>query len=756
MWKAFALLGLIASPCPYLYAEAAGDLSCSSATADGKASEQCGGEAEQAMEQQAFIQTKNRIFKKVDKDVAIDETSDESSSESDDIYDDSSMEEEPQVFGTYDPYDLSTLQTSNLLQQVDARLHDDGRRATVSFVSAGESHQYEMEAVSAYSAKANISIWNGETWEYMHPGKPRTFRAIDKSKFAAARINEDGSVSGLFDMKDGGTIDVRPVDAKADGGAALLEAYTGEGRAHVFSVVPELDLGHNPYEVALNQMMDDPDGEPPLPPVKRVHNDEEVANMPHAEKGASPQLPSAFNRDTPWGGVKWYPGCYKGDNELHMMDIGFALQPTVFRGGSREDWPNVVDAKPRWEEIITKASFAYEKQMNIRLQLSDVKAALKGGPAWAFTRCPYNLQRTLNEALETFKKVKIEPEAAAWHVFTNCKSRGAAGLGFLGTLCQMDLQGDQVNKGANLWQSGGAWLIFAHELGHNFAGKHSFEAGKGRTGGIMDYGNGKLNGHYQFNTRYRKKEICEYLNKWKDNCGSGEVTHFKSKSWKPPPPMSERPPCSWTKHEKTYSGGYAKGVKDKFSLEDGKRKCFEIGNSCRGVTCGHGRTTGCTVRAGDLGSYRGEDTYTLDNKICNGLGTSGGSPPPPPPPSGSGSGGGSSPSPPGSGSGGGSSGRRRRAPSSGSGSGGSGSRRRRAPGSGGSSPSPPGSGSGGGSGSRRRRAPGSGSGGGSSPPPPPPPAPTPGGKDPSKWVDDLDGRLDGLIKRMDKIDDKLR
>merc|ERR1712127_405375 len=36
----------------------------------------------------------------------------------------------------------------------------------------------------------------------------------------------------------------------------------------------------------------------------------------------------------------------------------------------------------------------------------------------------------------------------------------------------------------------------------------------------MDYGDGKLQGTYQFNTQYRKKEICKHVTKAKDACSS--------------------------------------------------------------------------------------------------------------------------------------------------------------------------------------------------------------------------------------------
>ena len=45
----------------------------------------------------------------------------------------------------------------------------------------------------------------------------------------------------------------------------------------------------------------------------------------------------------------------------------------------------------------------------------------------------------------------------------------------------------------------GTWTVNAHEAGHIFGAEHSFENGQGTTGGIMDYGDGKYNGVYQFN-----------------------------------------------------------------------------------------------------------------------------------------------------------------------------------------------------------------------------------------------------------------
>jgi hypothetical protein len=68
--------------------------------------------------------------------------------------------------------------------------------------------------------------------------------------------------------------------------------------------------------------------------------------------------------------------------------------------------------------------------------------------------------------------------------------------------------------------------------------------------------------------------------------------------------------CWWTAHANVWSGGYAAGVSTKFSLEDGKAKCRQLGSRCIGVTCA--KDGSCTVRASTplRRSEVGETTYT--------------------------------------------------------------------------------------------------------------------------------------------------
>merc|ERR1719436_1158480 len=64
----------------------------------------------------------------------------------------------------------------------------------------------------------------------------------------------------------------------------------------------------------------------------------------------------------------------------------------------------------------------------------------------------------------------------------------------------------------------------------------------------MDYGDGKLNGHYQFNSKYRERPMCDTLNRNVGKCdgkfrtSSGGSSGGSSNGGKTPPPPAPRPP----------------------------------------------------------------------------------------------------------------------------------------------------------------------------------------------------------------------
>lgn len=100
--------------------------------------------------------------------------------------------------------------------------------------------------------------------------------------------------------------------------------------------------------------------------------------------------------------------------------------------------------------------------------------------------------------------------AGLWHLLSTCRYGGVLGIAWVNSLCRVSM-GTAIttdSQGVSVM-----WKTFAHEAGHNFGARHSFENGQGTTGGIMDYGPGKLlsgvsRGSYAFNTKLRQREIC--------------------------------------------------------------------------------------------------------------------------------------------------------------------------------------------------------------------------------------------------------
>ena len=104
-----------------------------------------------------------------------------------------------------------------------------------------------------------------------------------------------------------------------------------------------------------------------------------------------------------------------------------------------------------------------------------------------------------------------------WHLFTNCHGpRGNLGKAYYDTLCH-----SQYGVGVSALaqnKEDDFWITFLHEVGHNLNASHSHEEGVGSTGGVMDFTHVPLDGEIQFNSQYRKDEMCSALNSRVSTC----------------------------------------------------------------------------------------------------------------------------------------------------------------------------------------------------------------------------------------------
>eukprot|EP00928_Gymnodinium_smaydae_P087185 TRINITY_DN714_c0_g2_i13.p1 TRINITY_DN714_c0_g2~~TRINITY_DN714_c0_g2_i13.p1 ORF type:complete len:744 (+),score=41.11 TRINITY_DN714_c0_g2_i13:1344-3575(+) len=369
-----------------------------------------------------------------------------------------------------------------VLGSVEMSAAKDGKSATVHFDHGGKSYDYNLKSFSAFS-KASKLLEHTEAGEMpMQMNRGRLFKSWVPGRRATATLDKDG-VSGLFEV-DGRILEVRSGQISLVNSRVIWKAK-----------VPVLSS-----DTALLQ--------------QNATKPEVIVEYEQLEEGVSNVAPME-DEDGDWGGEQWWPGCFSGDSEMHEFHVGFVVDyPGWARFG--DEVVNIL------ERMVAEASFVYEHQMHIKIKIGHLKIfKTTQGVDDIMASCPETrrdgdmLGEKLGWVSRNYAREYID---GATHAMTACGAMyGTLGLAYVGSACTI------WNTGVNKLHLHPAklWRVFAHELGHNLGAGHSFEEGRSMTGGLMDYGNGKLNGHYQFNTKYRKTEICTKLNKFVDNCQGG-------------------------------------------------------------------------------------------------------------------------------------------------------------------------------------------------------------------------------------------
>jgi len=203
-----------------------------------------------------------------------------------------------------------------------------------------------------------------------------------------------------------------------------------------------------------------------------------------------------------------FQNCYPGSASPNKISVGIAVD-----FGYYQIWGSDGAVRARIASMLATANIVYTQQLNIFLALNDVVIQTSlGGPAW--NHAPASVGATcsgtdINTMLTQFSQWKYQnypTRNTLWHLLTACfPPPGTVGLAWIGVLCNQ-----YYATGVSSHNSFG-WLTVAHEIGHNFGAQHTFQAGQGATGSIMDYCDGKLpcgTGQVEFHPVYTQPQMC--------------------------------------------------------------------------------------------------------------------------------------------------------------------------------------------------------------------------------------------------------
>jgi hypothetical protein len=407
-----------------------------------------------------------------------------------------------------------------------------GKTAELKFNHQGQTLGYRLKAFSVYGERGKATIATSSGKKNIKRASS-TFKSTVEGKEASVAFHKDGSVKGLF-KHDGKIFKISPKE-----NPSFLQGETKSRRSHSVVVVNARIARPKVTEGFLNAH----DEEDRPIPMKIISDAVDSPDQMHVGEDAHPEIDLAHGPGPvpAWTGTKWFPGCFPGSNQQHIFTVSVVgdVQAHIEHGDTLQ---------AQMETAVSEASFIYEQQLNIRLEVAHLIIYTEGStyPSWAAPNCHEdNSQMFMYEKLmgiqsELFNKTFYSGPSdltfeGATHIFTGCGNGwGIIGLAFMGGICSPY----GINSGVNQLRGGDTFLTFAHELGHNFGAYHSFEEGQGFTGGIMDYGDGLLDGTYQFNTQYRRDEMCGKASEVVNNCQGNFAPDPASIPIPTPPPTT--------------------------------------------------------------------------------------------------------------------------------------------------------------------------------------------------------------------------
>ena len=202
----------------------------------------------------------------------------------------------------------------------------------------------------------------------------------------------------------------------------------------------------------------------------------------------------------------------------------FTPTPVSYKVGMIVDLPmyqflQSVGVEPEIYAIqqITQANVIYVPQVTIQLVLTTL-LVIQTNTADFFTPCHADMDLAIKSMVQNTELFSYK-NVGYWHQFTDCKYPGSVlGMAYVDTACT-----SPNNVGISKGTYALSWLIFAHEIGHHFGARHTFQNGRGTTGGLMDYTAKPYEGAWQFNSQFSENDLCKIL---KDTVAPETCTTF--------------------------------------------------------------------------------------------------------------------------------------------------------------------------------------------------------------------------------------
>jgi len=221
-------------------------------------------------------------------------------------------------------------------------------------------------------------------------------------------------------------------------------------------------------------------------------------------------------------------GCHGGsDTDEFQTKVGVATDLSFYNLVSNEG-DSVED---RIGQLFATVNQVYRPLFGVILQVSETEIRTDyTDEAWNQYKgddgqCSIQIGPILDSFNDWRNSAKPHSDMGVWHLINDCfgNSDGVAGLALMGTLCN----DYGYNTGVSSHIDPQTWYFIAHEIGHNFGAGHSFE--DDARGGIMDYGDGTLDGVYTFNPVYRQDEICGTIQNAR--FGDGKIPDCFTQYW---------------------------------------------------------------------------------------------------------------------------------------------------------------------------------------------------------------------------------